>query len=128
MPRLIQLTFSDEEGNTLTRGPFQGFLLQGETLRQERDGPVVAVHREHFWELEGRRFGRFDCDCRICIRVTRVDGMRSQDYGPFESFSARDGITFTDHQVFAFADRSIGDWYCHADGLHWAMLLVRAVD
>jgi hypothetical protein len=26
--------------------------------------------------------------------------------------------------VFAFVDRSIGDWYCHDDGRHWAVLVV----
>lgn len=54
--------------------------------------------------------------------------MRTESYGPFASFSARDGITFADHEVFAFADRSIGDWYCHADGQHWAMLVVESAD
>ncbi len=127
MPHPMHLTFSDAEGNTLVKGPYERFFLEGETLRAQSGGPPVAVHEDHFWQVEGKRFGRFDCDCHIRIRVTRVDGKRTRCYGPYASFSARDGIAFADHEVFAFADRSIGDWYCHADGLHWATLIVESI-
>lgn len=128
MPRPLHVTFSDSEGNTLRKGPFEKFFLQGETLRQENGGPLVAVHEDHFWNVDGKRFARFDCDCRVQVRVVRLDGKRMQHYGPYAHFSAQDGITFADHAVFAFADRTIGDWYCHADGLHWAMLIVESID
>ena len=124
----MNVTFSDAAGNTLTKGPFERIFLQGESLRQENGGPLIASHEDHFWHVDGQRFARFDCDCRVHIRVTRIDGKRTQQYGPFTSFSAQDGVTFADHEIFAFADRSIGDWYCHADGLHWAMLIVEATD
>ena len=128
MPRPINVTFSDAEGNTLVVGPFEKLFLQGETLREQNGGPLIAVHEEHYWHVEGKRFARFDCDCRVQILVTRVDGKRTQHYGPFASFSAQDGVTFADHEIFAFADRSIGDWYCHSDGMHWAMLIVESID
>ena len=124
----IHLVFSDPEGKTLRRGPYRKFVLQGETLREDVGASPIAVHEGHHWELEGRKFTRFDCDCGVEIHLTRVDGKRTVHHGPYKSFSAQDGVTFADHSIFAFADRSIGDWYCHSDGMHWAILIVEAVE
>ena len=124
----FHLTFSDPTGKSATKGPFPAFCLQGETLREEPNGPVVAVHEDHHWQLDGKKFTRFDCDCNVLIRLSRVDGKKIAKHGPYKSFSAQDGVTFANHELFAFADRSIGDWYCHADGLHWAILIVEGTD
>lgn len=35
-----------------------------------------------------------------------------------------DGICFANRAVFAFVDRSLGDWYCHDDGRHWAVMIL----
>jgi len=125
-PSAITLIFSNPQGDTLKRGPFYSFCLQGETLREQTGGATVAVHENHKWEIGGRKFVRIDCDCCVRVHLSRVDGKKSKDYGPFESFSCMDGIAYANHEIFAFADRSIGDWYCHADGLHWAIITVEA--
>lgn len=120
----IHLTFSNAQGGTLHKGPYSKFYLQGETLREESGGKTIAVHEDHYWQVGGQRWGRFDCDCPVLIHALRVDGRRTQSYGPFQNLSARDGILFTNHDIFAFADRTLGDWYCHEDGVHWAMFIV----
>jgi len=122
----ITLVFSGTDGQTLKRGPYQSFCLQGETMREHAGGPLIAVHESHQWRVEGRRFSRVDCDCGVKITLHRLDGKHSKDFGPFENFSCMDGIAYANHEVFAFADRSIGDWYCHADGLHWGILVIEA--
>jgi hypothetical protein len=122
----IELVFAGPSGPTLKKGPYAAFCLQGETLREKVGAEPIAVHEDHHWQLEGRTFSRLDCDCRITIHLTRVDGKLSQTYGPFESFSCMDGVAYVDHELFAFADRSIGDWYCHADGRHWAIIVIEA--
>ena len=124
----IDLTFSGPQGQSIKKGPFERFCLQGETLRREPGEPPIAVHEDHHWQVDGKRFSRFDCDCHVRIELMRLDGKRVARRGPYKSFSAQDGVTFADHVMFAFADRSIGDWYCHADGQHWGLLIVSATD
>ena len=128
MPQQIHLTFSRADGKKVMKGPYERFCLQGETLRPEPGAPPIAVHEDHHWQLDGGRFTRFDCDCHVRIQLTRLDGKRIAHHGPYNSFSAQDGVTFADHALFAFADRSIGDWYCHADGLHWGIVIVEPTD
>ncbi|HEX7249782.1 MAG TPA: hypothetical protein VF262_05290 [Burkholderiales bacterium] len=126
MSDVIELIFADAAGKTVRKGPFRKFCLQGETLREELNGPPIAVHEGHHWQIGGKQFARFDCDCSIRVHLTRVDGKRTHDYGPYKSLSAQDGVLFADHAIFAFADRSLGDWYCHSDGLHWALVFIES--
>ena len=128
MPEPIHLRFAAPDGKTATKGPFERFCLQGETLREEPGGPAIAVHENHYWEVDGKKYSRFDCDCHIRIVLMRLDGKRVARHGPYKSFSAQDGVAFTQHAIFAFADRTIGDWYCHADGQHWALMIIEATD
>ena len=62
---MIELVFAAQSGATLAKGPYASFCLQGETLREKIGAPPIAVHEDHHWQLEGRRFTRFDCDCRV---------------------------------------------------------------
>ena len=128
MPDSLHLTFSAQTGATLKKGPYKGFCLQGETMRETVGGKTFAVHEDHHWQVDGQRFSRADCDCHVIVHASRVDGKESKQYGPFDTFSCYDGIAYVNHAVFAFADRTIGDWYCHADGHHWAIIHVKAVD
>ena len=124
MAHKIHLTFSDGDGQALVKGPYSQVCFQGETIRERSGDAAFATHEDHQWEVDGKRFVRFDCDCRVLVHATRIDGRRTQSYGPFDSFSAQDGVLFVNHHIFAFADRSLGDWYCHGDGFHWAVLTV----
>jgi hypothetical protein len=58
------------------------------------------------------------------LHLRRAEGAHSKSYGPYESISFVDGIAYADRAVFAFADRSIGDWYCHDDGRHYPDLII----
>ena len=96
-------------------------------MRGEAGGPIIAKHENHAWRVNGERYARVECDARVTLHLERMDGSRSKTYGPYESLSFIDGIAYADHEVFAFADRSIVDWYCHADGTHYPLVIVTAV-
>ena len=128
MQKRIEIRFSGASGPALNKGPYSSFVLQGETLREALGGRPLAVHEGHHWHLDGQTFARIDCECRIKVHLTRVDGKLSNQHGPFDSFSCMDGVAYVNHELFAFADRSIGDWYCHADGRHWAIIVVEQAD
>jgi hypothetical protein len=105
-------------------GPYSTLRLEGEVMREVAHGPVIARHEDHEWRVDGERYTRLDCGCRVNVHFERVDGTASRTYGPYESFSFVDGVGFGNHEVFAFADRSIVDWYCHADGRHWPLMII----
>jgi hypothetical protein len=79
---------------------------------------------KHQWQVDGERYTRLDCDCHANFHFERIDGQRSKTYGPYESVSFIDGVAYADHQIFAFADRSIVDWYCHEDDQHWPLMIL----
>lgn len=122
----ILLRFSSPGGKTVSKGPFERIRLEGEVLRSTPGGPVVARHVNHAWLVDDEPYFRLDCDCRVKVQFERTDGSRSKIYGPHQNFSFVDGIAYADHEVFAFADRAIVDWYCHAEGTHWPLLVIES--
>lgn len=108
-----------------TFGPFAAVRLDGDTVRAAEDRALIARHREHQWEVEGERYFRLDCPSRVSIHFERpVQALHSRGFGPFERFSAVDGIAYTDDRVFAFVDPKVGDWFCYNDGQHWPVMVV----
>jgi hypothetical protein len=110
-------------------GPFRAVWLDGDGIREPPHGRLIAYHRERVWEVEGERYFRLDANSwlRIHLARSRPDAQtlsRSRDFGPFERFSAADGIAYADNQVFAFFDSKQGDWFCYDDGRHWAVMVL----
>lgn len=94
-------------------------------MRAPEEGEPFAVHESHHWRVAGEHYTRAECDGPVRLRLQGVDGA-SKTYGPYESLSFVDGIAYVERKVFAFADRAIGDWYCHDDGRHYAIMLIEA--
>jgi hypothetical protein len=120
----IQLVFSAPTGPSKTKGPYVSLRFEGEVMRESAGGPVITRHVDHHWELEGETYTRIDCDCRATLHFERMDGSRSDTYGPFESVSFQDGVAYADREMFAFADRTIVDWYSHQDDRHWPLMIL----
>ena len=126
----ITLKFSRPTGSEVTKGPFSLIRAEGEVLRTTAGGPLIARHVDHHWEVDGQEYTRLDCDCgtRLMVHFERIDGTKSRNYGPMRTFSFVDGIAYMDREVFAFADRTIVDWYCHSDGVHWPLMIIQALE
>ena len=104
--------------------------MSGTELAVVRDGGLAradlpAPRRSgHEWDVNGERYPRLQCDCRAFIRLERLDGSQSKTFGPYERVTFIDGVAYANHQIFAFVDRSIGDWYCHEDERHWTIMII----
>jgi hypothetical protein len=120
----LGLTFSRGFGPPKCKGPYSRVRLEGEVMRAEAGGPIIARHIDHAWQVDGEPFTRLECDGRARMHFERIDGSRSQEYGPYGKVSFVDGVAYADHEIFAFADRSIVDWYCHNDGQHWPLMVI----
>jgi hypothetical protein len=125
MAAAIIVTFSRGVGPNVQKGPFSQLRLEGEVMRFAVGGPIIAKHENQKWKVDGFDYRRADCDnCAVALHFERIDGTQSKTYGPFNCFSLVDGVAFADHEVFAFADRAIVDWYCHPDGRHWPLFII----
>ena len=121
----LVLSFVHPSKPPKTVGPFHAIRLDGETVREVQNRTLVARHREHQWEIEGERYFRLDATTRVHIHFERLpQGAYSRQFGPYERFSAVDGIAYTDDRVFAFVDPKVGDWFCYNDGQHWPIMIV----
>lgn len=108
-----------------TIGPFLAIRLDAESLRETAHGAPLAVHRDHQWEVGGERYFRLDATTRVHCHFERLtQAAQSRRFGPYEQFSAVDGIAYADDRVFAFVDTKVGDWFCYEDGLHWQVMVV----
>lgn len=124
MAGALVMTFANQSGKTASRGPYPAIYLAGESMRAEPTDAPFAIHDAHEWAVNGERFLRAECAGPLTVQLRRLDGSTSKVYGPFQTLSFVDGVAYADRAVFAFVDRSIGDWYCHDDGRHWAALII----
>jgi hypothetical protein len=124
----IELSFVRDTAAPKRKGPYPLLRLEGELIRSEPGGPVIAKHVGHEWHVDGERYSRLESECRVLVHFERVDGSHSKTFGPYEAVSFIDGVAYMDHRIFAFVDRSIVDWYCHEDERHWPLMIIQPVE
>jgi hypothetical protein len=89
---------------------------------------LIAEHRGHTWRMAaGGEFSRLECNQPAMITLESKAGQRTRAFGPYTSVSSIDGIVYADHEVFAFCDTQLGDWYSHELNEHWSSVVVTRV-
>jgi hypothetical protein len=121
---MITLIFRNSTPESVSKGPVPSFRIH----RGEVSGgsSAVAVHLDHAWQVEGRRYLRMDCADAVTVQFER-DGRASRVYGPFMHFSSTDGICYADHEVFAHFDEDTKEWFSHRDREWFSGMVVRSV-
>jgi hypothetical protein len=104
-------------------GTFDSIRLNVEGMRAEREDELVALYRRHQWSVEGLDYFRLDCTGRVAVHFERA-AERSNRYGPFERFSAVDGLAYGDDRVIAFLDLKVKEWLYYDVGYHWPVMVV----
>jgi hypothetical protein len=119
------LTFNKPDSTATTLGVFKALRFDGEVLRESRDGPPLARHRGHRWQVRGEDYLRLDCEGPLV--VTFLDGPRdkSKTFGPYAHFSSVDGIAYADHHVFCDLDTQTQKWFLRVEQTEWASLLLK---
>jgi len=120
----LVLSFVHPTKQVKTLGPFDLIRLDADGVNHGPNGSPVALYRDQQWEVSGERYFRLDCVARVRIHFEDGKQRTSRRFGPYERFSAVDGIAYTDSKVFAFVDRKVGDWFCYDDGYHWPVMVV----
>jgi hypothetical protein len=123
----LKLVFAEVgPGPTLELGPFPLVRIDGETLRADPAGPVLAKHLPHSWEVQGRNFFRLDCESPVRLHFENQRGEISAVWGPFVHFSCADGIAYGDGVIYGNIDLETKRWYGHMDQKYWHVLVVKS--
>ena len=124
---MLKLVFAETGlGPTLELGPFPAVRIDGETMRAERGGAVLAQHKPTSWEVQGRSFFRVDCASLVRLQFENPDGERSELSTSFTHFSCADGIAYADGEIYGHIDLDSRRWFSHADRRFWQTLIVKS--
>jgi len=124
---MLKLVFAEVgPGPTLELGPFPAVRIDGETMREERGGAVLAQHNPNSWEVRGRSFFRVDCATMVRLQFENPDGERSELSSSFMHFSCADGIAYADGNIYAHIDLDSKRWFSHAERRFWQTLMIRS--
>jgi hypothetical protein len=104
-------------------GPFKLISLSADGMRGEASPTVLAAYLHHQWHVEGLDYFRLDCTSQVSVHFERTRE-RSGRYGPFERFSAVNGLAYGDDRVIAFLDSRIDEWLYYDSGYHWPLMVI----
>jgi hypothetical protein len=95
-------------------------------MRGDADDGLLALYRKHQWEVNGLDYFRLDCTAQVVLHFER-SAERSSPYGPFERFSAVNGLAYGDDRVITFLDFKNNEWLYYDTGYHWPVMVVTDV-
>jgi hypothetical protein len=104
-------------------GPFKSVRLSFDGMRDNGGEVLLASYHKHQWGVEGLDYFRLDCTSRVLVHFER-GGERSSQYGPYERFSAVNGLAYGDDRVITFLDVKKNEWLYYDTGRHWPHLVV----
>ena len=73
--------------------------------------------------MDGLSYFRLDCTSKVRVHFERASE-RSKQYGPYERFSAVNGLSYGDDRVIAFLDYKTEEWFYYDTGYHWPVMVV----
>jgi len=92
-------------------------------MRGDASPTVLGSYRNHQWNVEELDYFRLDCTSQVNVHFERARE-HSNRYGPFERFSAVNGLAYGDDRVIAFLDSRIDEWLYYDSGYHWPMMVI----
>jgi hypothetical protein len=104
-------------------GPFKRIRLSFDGMRGDTGDALLALYRKHQWDVEGLDYFRLDCTSQVVIHFERSQE-HSSHYGPFERFSAVNGLAYGDDRVICFLDFKKNEWLYYDTGYHWPTMVV----
>jgi hypothetical protein len=121
----MQLLF--RSSSTHQVGPLQAFRVDGEALRTEPGGLLIARHTGNVWRIDQGNFPRVQCKGWVTVWFERHSQPNaSRTFGPYENFEMFDGVAYVaDQHVLASLNPKAGNWYCHDDGQYWSAMVVK---
>jgi hypothetical protein len=122
---LLQLIFSSSTTHRV--GPLSAFRVDGEAMRTDPQGALIATRLASVWHIDKTSFPRLQCEGSVFVRFERhSEPKMSRTFGAFDDFEMLDGVAYTSgRKVFASLNAKAGNWYCHEDGHYWSAMVVQ---
>jgi len=96
-------------------------------MASRRRGESSRAYRNHQWSVEGLDYFRLDCSSQVLVHFNGGDE-RTRQYGPFQRFSAVNGLAYGDSRVIAFLDYKKNEWLYYDTGFHWPVMVVTGME
>jgi hypothetical protein len=127
---MIRLHFGSDPNNSLTLGPAPTFLISANLLCVGPTWLIVAVYRDHLWEVRGHRFLSFHVTERgLMLKGSdRSPGGLNGRFGPFRTIIAADGALYTDERLFARYEQDTFSWYHYDTKLSLQYMIIESAD
>jgi hypothetical protein len=107
-------------------GPAPWFRVSGNFIRQGPHGEIIGTFRHHHWEVNSRQCVIIRCTEPVLIHFEDAAGGKSEDFGPIDSFQARDGVLLVQGKPFAKFVEETQLWHCYPTENFWPVLVVKS--
>ena len=124
----LALALTHPRGEPLLLGPFTKLRFDGPELFVEPGG-LTARHADHRWALTtGHRYSRLESTHRLEVCFESLDRNSSRTLGPFDSFSAVDGILYADFRIIGVPLSAVHAAWTEARRVRELRSLLAAID
>jgi hypothetical protein len=122
---MIRLEFkATQPAQMVVLGPAPWFRVAGNFIRQGPKGDIVGAYRNHFWEVGGGFFTRYDCREMVMIHFEDAAGGPSEKFGPYEQLWVADGVFYSNNRLFAKYHEHTVLWHCYNTDTYWPTLVI----
>jgi len=110
---LLRLSFKAFDNRAGDDVRADAFTLHRGKLEAWPDGRLIARHVDNHWQVDERRFVRFECGPRVAC-VFESDAHAAEQHGPYDSLTCVDGVLwFGSDAIAALKDD------------HWASMMTK---
>jgi hypothetical protein len=122
---MLHLHFKGEgPAQQATLGPAAHFRVAGNFIRNAESGEILARYENHFWNVGGKYFTRYDCREPVRIHFEDNEAGKTNVYGPFDSLWVADGSLYAGGKLFAkFVDQTLL-WHDHQTDTYWPVMVL----
>jgi hypothetical protein len=113
-----------ESGPDVKLGPAPWFRVAGNFIRQGPHGSIIGSFRNHFWEVQSRRFIRYYCEEPHSIHFEDAAGGEGIRLGPFTRLWLEDGVLHGDSFLKAKFSEQTQVWHVYETDTYWPVLVI----
>ena len=110
----------------MTLGPAPWFRVAGNFIRQGPHGAIVGSFRNHYWEVESRRFVRYFCEEPHKVHFEDAAGGEGVQLGPFSKLWVEDGVVHADDFLKAKFHEQTQIWHCYETDTYWPVMVIES--
>jgi hypothetical protein len=126
---MIRLRFDGgTTGANVILGPAPWFRVAGNFIREGPHGVIVGGFRNHYWEVQSRRFVRYFCEEPCTVRFEDALGATGERLGPFSKLWVEDGVLHADDYLKAKFLEQTQVWHFYESDTYWPVMVIAGAE